>query len=398
MRKIYLLSELFYPNKTSTAYIMTEIAKSLAIKNDVTVICSDIVYDSNYDVGDEAIDLKNVKLLRTKSSNVNKNKPSSRLKGSLVTALAFGNNVVKNVKSNDIVFAVTNPFLLVLTLAIIRVFKKFEYILLVHDVFPENAVSAGMANQHGLLYKISKTIYDWSYAKADRLVVLGRDMKEVVEQKISNKKPVIVVENWFDEDLIYIPELDKNNYLKKNIDNKIIIGFAGNIGRVQNLHRFIEIFAKCKNNNLELVIVGGGALLNEVNGIVQQNSLENVLLLGPKPRSEQSEFLNCFDIGLITLSPGMFGLGVPSKTYNLISLGKPILFIGDKNSEVDQMISGNELGSSFDWTEEDKILEYLNNLKKPSIELVRHVQDFAKMNYSNARILSKMEKVIVNEN
>src|SRR5690606_28740639 len=98
----------------------------------------------------------------------------------------------------------TNPFLLVVTLAIIRVFKKFDYVLLVHDVFPENALPAGMTNPEGLVYKISKSVYDWAYAKADRLVVLGRDMQQVVNQKVNRSKEVVVVENWFDEDLEYI--------------------------------------------------------------------------------------------------------------------------------------------------------------------------------------------------
>lgn len=377
---------------------MTEIARSLAIKNDVTVICSDIVYDSNYSVGNESYDLKGIKIVKTKSLNINKNKLSSRLKGSLNTALAFARNVVKNVKENDVVFAVTNPFLLVLMLAIIRIFKRFEYILLVHDVFPENAVPAGMANSNSMLYKLSKKVYDWAYSKPDRLIVLGRDMKEIIEQKISVRKPVVVVENWFDDDLSYIPNFDRNRYLNKKIDKKIVIGFAGNVGRVQNLSRFIDIFAKCTNKNIELVIVGDGALIGEVRETVVKNRLDNILLLGPKPRAEQSEFLNVFDIGLITLSPGMYGLGVPSKTYNLISLGKPILFVGDKYSELDLMIKENNLGASFDWTEEDKIIEHLNSLESPSYGWSEYIREYATGNYSNSMILRKMEKVIVDEN
>ena len=136
MKNIFLLSELFYPNKTSTAYIMTEIAKHLSKKNNVSVVCSDIVYDSNYSE-EENSGLEKVNMLRTQSPKVNKNKMFSRLKGSLITALAFGRIVRSKVKSGDTVFAVTNPFLLVLTLGILRFFKKFDYVLLVHDVFPE---------------------------------------------------------------------------------------------------------------------------------------------------------------------------------------------------------------------------------------------------------------------
>lgn len=49
-------------------------------------------------------------------------------------------------------------------------------------------------------------------------------------------------------------------------------------------------------------------------------------------RSQQNDFLNACDIGIVTLNDGMYGLGVPSKSYNIWAAGKPILYIGDDNS------------------------------------------------------------------
>lgn len=397
MKNVFLLSELFYPNKTSTAYIMTEIAKYLAYKNNVSVICSDIVYDSNYSE-EENSGLKGIDIIRTKSPEVDKNKMLSRLLGSFTTALAFGRVVSHKVKSNDTVFAVTNPFLLVLTLAILRQLKKFDYVLLVHDVFPENAVPAGLTNPKGLVYKLSKMVYDWAYSKADRLIVLGRDMKAVVENKISLKKPIYIIENWYDEDTRIIKDLDKKVYIGKDLNQKIVIGFAGNNGRVQNLSKFIELFSRVKNESLHLLVIGNGAMQNICEEIVREKQLDNITFLGPKPRSEQSKFLNCFDVGLITLSSGMFGLGVPSKTYNLLALGKPILYIGDPKSELDELIIENNIGWSFNWEEEDSIVEFLNSLTSIDRNIGEKAIELAKSNYAIDIINSKIEKVILNEN
>lgn len=396
MKNIFVISELFYPNKTSTAYIMTEIAKHLSKKNNVSVVCSNIIYDSNYSE-EENSGLEKVNMLRTQSPKVNKNKMFSRLKGSLITALAFGRIVRSKVKSGDTVFAVTNPFLLVLTLGILRFFKKFDYVLLVHDVFPENAVPAGLATPKGIIYKISKRIYDWAYSMADRLVVLGRDMKFVMQQKISNQKPVYIIENWFDEDTQIIKGFNRNEYLQANLDNKIVIGFAGNIGRVQNLTEFIELFAEIENNKIHLLIIGDGAMQNSCKEVVQNTKLKNVTFLGPKPRSEQSLFLNCFDIGLITLSSGMFGLGVPSKTYNLLTLAKPLLYIGDKKSELDELINDNNIGWSFDWSQKESLKTCLNSLDFIDKSLGERAFNLAYSNYSINLINSKIEKVILNE-
>ena len=85
--------------------------------------------------------------------------------------------------------------------------------------------------------------------------------------------------------------------------------------------------------------------------------------MGSKPRSEQNEFLNACDIGLITLSSGMKGIGVPSKTYNIMAAGKPILYIGDKDSEVDCYINKYRNGWSYDWSDSESLITLLRELK-----------------------------------
>jgi hypothetical protein len=58
----------------------------------------------------------------------------------------------------------------------------------------------------------------------------------------------------------------------------------------------------------------------------------------------------------------MYGLAVPSKTYNLLASGKPILFLGPKNSEIYLLVKENNLGWAFDWSESEGLLKFLNNL------------------------------------
>ena len=60
---------------------------------------------------------------------------------------------------------------------------------------------------------------------------------------------------------------------------------------------------------------------------VRNEELGNVSLLDQRPRSEQVEFLNACDIAMISLIPGMKGAGVPSRMYNAMAAGKPIIAI-----------------------------------------------------------------------
>lgn len=394
MRKVIVVSELFYPNLTSTAYIMTKIAKHLAINQDVSVVCADVNYDANTAKGPADL-LHGIDVFKVTSKVRNKNSLLTRVFGSVFLAIALSWQVLRHVRRNDTVFAVTNPFLLVLAMRFIRLFKKFDYVLLVHDVFPENTVPAGLLKPGSVAYRILKAVFDWSYAKADRLIVLGRDMKNLVSGKIKTSEQIHIVENWYDDELTETVDFDRNVYCQRNLDNKILIGFAGNIGRLQNLQGFVNTYAKIDNGNIVLSVIGHGACEEQVKREIKNAKKQaDFIFMGARPRVEQSMFIESFDIGLITLAKGMYGLGTPSKTYNLLALGKPILFVGDKGSEIDLLIKETDIGWSFDWSELDALKLFLTNLKEVDAVKSLNAARLANERYTSAVILNKIKQII----
>ena len=115
--------------------------------------------------------------------------------------------------------------------------------------------------------------------------------------------------------------------------------------------------------------------------------------MGPKPRNEQSKFLSCFDVGLITLSEGMFGLGVPSKTYNLLAMGKPIFYIGDSDSEVDLLIRDHSIGWTNNWGNREGIKEALKSLNYAN-EYGQYAKNIADSSYTSSIILQKFSSIL----
>lgn len=361
MKKNIFVSELFYPNQTSTAYILTEIVKKFVAEGEkVKVVTTKVQYDSNT-LGSKKLD--GVEIIEVKSLKGDKNVFVTRVFNALFNSIGLGWKTYRNIAKDDTVFAVTNPIFLILLLAIIKKIKIFDYILLVHDVFPENTIPAGVNKKNTIVYNILLKIYNWAYKSASKVIVLGKDMENLMLQKGVVSEDIEVIPNWFDEDLTnHINDLDQQNNL---INNGITIGFAGNIGRVQSLERFINIYNQNNNSNLRLTIIGEGANL-----IACKNESKNdsIKFLGAKPRSEQFNFLQKFDIGLITLAEGMYGLGVPSKTYNLLALGKPVLYIGDENSEIDILNKESDIGWSFTWSQNQEILNLLNSIRKADLK------------------------------
>jgi len=251
------------------------------------------------------------------------------------------------------------------------------------EVSPENLVPEGLIKRDSSKYWILNKIYNYSYRKANRIIVLGDDMRELLLLKVKPKIKIIdVIPNWSDNDIHPLTNFDIPNYLGINVEDKIIIGFAGNLGRVQGLLEFIDLFISSGNNKIVLVIIGDGALKTELVLKIKNENLQNVYYLGPKGRNEQNLFLNACNIGLVTLANGMKGLGVPSKTYNLMAAGKPLLYIGDRHSEIDIYVNKFDCGWSFSWENKIQILYFLSNLSLESLSEIQN-KGLNSLNYSN---------------
>lgn len=367
--RYWIVSELFYPEEVSTGYVMTRIAEKINESESVGVICGPSGYQSEilkakYELS-ESIQVKRVDVPR-----FNKNSLLLRILSFFILTVGIAFKILIHVKKSDKLVLVTNPPTLLPVTAFLKVLKGFHFVIIVHDVFPENAVAGGMINNKSVLYKFLLSIFNWSYRVADRLIVVGSDMKDLFNEKVGTKKPISVITNWADHKDIFPMESSRfsENYRSES-KNKILIQFAGNIGRVQGLEQLFRLLGKIKNPSWYLVLIGDGAQKELLEVMVKEMDISSIQFLPSRSRDEQNEFLNACDLGLVTLSPGMFGLGVPSKVYNIFSAGKPVLYIGDRNAEISRCIHENDVGWTFSWDEEGAIIDFFEKIHQITSEI-----------------------------
>jgi glycosyltransferase involved in cell wall biosynthesis len=343
---------------------MTRIAEKINESETVGVICGPSGYQNKVLQAKHELS-ESILVKRVNIPRFNKNILLLRILSFflLTTGIAF--KILLHVKRSDKLVLVTNPPILLPITAFLKMLKGFHFVIIIHDVFPENAVAASIITKKSILYKFLLAVFNWSYRMADRLIVVGRDMKELFNEKVGTNKPICVITNWADHKDIF-PMKDSrfaDNYRSES-RNKILIQFAGNIGRVQGLEHLFRLLGKVQNQSWYLVLIGDGAQKELLEKMVEEFKITNIQFLSPRPRDEQNEFLNACDLGLVTLSPGMFGLGVPSKVYNIFSAGNPILYIGDRNTEISRYINENNVGWAFFWEEEEAILDFFEQIDK----------------------------------
>lgn len=396
MTRLWIISELFPPDETSTAFILGEIANVMTRKYEVKVISGPEIYDKRkkldnqhkYEVS------KDVEVLRVKGVDTDKNTFKGKATRFAVISYQLYQLAKQSIKKDDKVLLVTNPAPVVAMVSRLKKKIGFELNILVHDVFPENTAPAGLKLPKPA-YTVLKSIFDNAYGRADQLIALGRDMKEVLEHKVAKSKNpprVTIIENWADLDIV--SPIEKN----EEGDRAVVLEYAGNIGRVQGLQEMLQHLKVADNQNLSFHLWGTGAEEGRLKAFVETNGMDNVEFHGAYFRSKQCDVINSCDIALVTLTEGMYGLGVPSKTYNIMAAGKPVLFIGDARSEIALLVKENEFGYVFEPEEHEKIVDFLLHI---SVEMLPELKEMGakarkvvEEEYSKEIILNKFLEAI----
>ena len=369
MKKIFLISEYILPTQNTTGYLFHKLHKNL--KQQYGDNLKILVKEDPVHKIEDAILVADV--------NLNKKKLIQRLFFELIISFKFFSKILQNVGKGDVVFTGTTPILLLPIVYIAKKIKKFNWILLVHDVFPENLIAANVLKPNNFFYKILKFFFDKFYAAADKRIVIGKDMKELIDDKVE-RSDSIIIQNWIDHHDIEVQE--KNNILNTLNwqSEQPIFYFFGNIGRVQGIHNILKALEILPiGKRPKILFIGGGAYENElIDGINRIND-ENIKYIGSLDPSKKSEGLNAGDVAIVTLAEGMYGLGVPSKAYYSMAADKPLLAIMEAESEVSSMIKQHNIG----WTVPTGDPQVLANL------FLEISQNF------NAKKLSSSRKVLI---
>lgn len=346
-KKIWIVSEFYYPVVTSTGYYITEVAEFLATKmKNINVICTDSKYNENDNFNYVKKEFRNGVLIhRIKSESLDKNNLIKRTIKLFFSSIKLFYKLFISVRKNDEILIVTNPAFLILLMPIIRLFKRVNYKILVHDVFPENLVAIGKVNKNSLINKFLKLWFDFSYSQAEKCIAIGRDMEEILLNKNVKSSNLCLIPNWSDTDEVQPMSKNQTKLIcKANLKDKFIFQFAGNLGYAQGINNIIEAIKLVKNENIHFLIIGSGAMEKTIKEFVNNNPFNNVTQIGFQDRNEQNDFLNACDVAIVTLNDGMLGLGVPSKSYNIMAAGKPILIVADKNSEISLCVNEHNIG------------------------------------------------------
>ena len=359
-KTLWVVTELYYPEETSTGYYLTRIAEGLADDFKVKVLCGQPNYSARGIRAPKHEIHKNVEIFRTYGTTLDKNVILFRLINMLTLSLSGFFKAIFQFKKGEQVLVVTTPPSLPFIAAFAALLRGSNYVLLIHDNYPEILIAAGKAKQNSITVNILNFFNRWLYKYACKIIVVGRDMKELVGEKTRGLDiPIETIPNWAElEQVEPAPRMENKLLAELNLNDKFVFLYAGNMGYPNDLESIVRCAEKLRDDErFQFIFLGAGVKKSWLEREVSDKKLINITILAPRPRKEQKEFLNACDVALVSLVRQMWGVSMPSRTYNILAAGKPILALTEKDSELARVVEEDAVGWIVPPNEPEILLE-----------------------------------------
>lgn len=370
-RRLALVCQHFYPELVSTGLHMTELAEQL-VKRDwsVDVICAPPTFNSP-EASEESdrgrtfeyrgITVRRVPALGSHGAGVFR-----RLLFAATYSLLGLFEVLRRFRELDILLVTTNPPFVGLVGLVASRLAGMPYLVVCYDVYPDFAAELGVVRRGGLVERTWSRLTQMIFEKAEAVVTIGADMRKIVEGTIAPGARVEVIHNWANEDKLLPVPPGENDYRQHyGLEGCFVVGYAGNMGRTHPMEVLLEAAVELQDEDeIQFLLVGGGAKREKVEEAVAEHDLTNVILLPFQPRERLSEVLSAADVGVVGLESPWTGLSVPSKTYGVMAVGTPVLGLLDEKSEIGKTIARHRCGIVIEDPTGRQVAEVIRELSR----------------------------------
>jgi len=344
--RLWVVSELYYPEQTSTGYFLTHIAEGLGQTMPVSVVCGQPTYSEHGMRAPAQEERNGVRIHRVRATHFGKDRLVLRAINILTLTLSVTWFALTHFRRGDRLLVVTNPPTLPPLVGLIARWKRMDAHLLVHDVYPEVLAATGFLSLDSAGYRILKRFFSATYRLYQSVIVLGRDMADVVREKVGPGQRITIIPNWGDVDEVRPIARQDNPFLRANgIDAPCIIQFSGNIGRTHDVETVLAAAKRLRDRaDILFVFAGYGGKTGVIAEAIAAGELPNVRLLPRQPRELLGPMLASATATIISFVDAMRGLSVPSRMYNVLSAGTPIIAIAEADSELALVVAEERAG------------------------------------------------------
>ncbi len=372
--KILLLNQAFYPDVVSTAQHASDLALRLAqAGHELTVLASRRAYDSPESkfVADEV--WHGIRICRVGSLGLGKRTKWRR-------ALDFGSFLagcarqLVRLPKFEVVIGMTSPPLVSFMAALFVRWKGGKLVYWVMDLNPDEAIAAGWLRQGSTVAQVLQWMSLFTFRQSARVIVLDRFMKTRVLVKGVAANSVDVIPPWSHDNAVQNDRRGRDAFRRDHgLQGKFVVMYSGNHSPCHPLDTLVGAARRLAGNpGIVFCFVGGGSEHAKVRSLANAEGLLNILCLPYQPIAALSASLSSADLHVVVMGDPFVGIVHPCKIYNILRLGKPVLYIGPSQGHIPDMI---QLKTECAWFysasrgQVDSVVEYvISAMQRPPMD------------------------------
>ncbi|MCU7496368.1 MAG: glycosyltransferase family 4 protein [Ignavibacteria bacterium] len=313
-------------------------------------------------------------------------------------SFTFSSTIVSlfKIRKIDYLLTISPPLFTGITGIILKKIRKVKFIFDIGDLWPESAVQLGFLKNKrviSLAEKLEKAIY----SNSDFV----NTVTKLTQNKVKNLHPfikkVLYIPNFVNGALIKKAPKDDSLLKKLGLENKLVVGYAGNIGSAQGLKIMTEA-ARCTrdNNDIVYLIIGDGIDKPGLEEDIRRNDLKNVILQPPVSREEIIKYISLFDVMAIPLVKNdLFRITIPSKLYESMAAEIPVLLCvdGEARKILESANCGMYVEPENSGMLSEKIMELYKN-RKLLEQLGKNGRRRAEEEFDRAKVMQKFYEAL----
>lgn len=388
--RVLLINQFFFPDEAATSQFLTDLAIELRDEgHKVEVICG----RTKYRPGGVDQSTSGITIHRVWSTDLRGCGGLAAKAFNYLTFLCSAALRLAWLNPSDVVITLSTPPMLGLFGISAKKMGHRRFFFWVQDIYPEIAESLGVLRCKPV-NSFFQTVMSSVYKAADRVIVLGEDMKQKLAGLYPVAEKIVVVHHWPLSETVddYDREADRK---RRGWNRDFVVLYSGNLGRAHDVATFLEAFRmfSAGNPDARLVIAGEGHRKGEVAEFARRHPELRIDLLPHQPREELADFLASADVHLASQLPAADCLVVPSKIYGIMESGRPLCFVGSPSNEVAGLLKKHSFGVRVDPGDAATLSSALERLRRDrslADSMGRNARQLARGPFSRRAGLAKL--------
>ena len=333
--KVVVVSQHYPPDPSTTAAIMVAISERVAHEAEVLVLSGTAGSAAN---GNPAV-------VEVWNWMPGKAALLKRALAELLFTIRMFVAMLIRLRRGDVTITVPAPFMLPYAFAAAAKLKGAKSVLIMHDLYPDVLIMAGMLKPDSMMAKAMHALNAPMFRALDAVVIIGRDTEKLLlRYRGMTRDKLRFIPNWATL-ARGVRAIDPGNPYRRALSAPFVVGLSGNLGFT---HDPVIVFEAARllrdDRDIHFLLSGWGVGFDQLRAMQSEAKLPNVTLVDRVEEDQLETFLSAADVWIIPYRKNVAGVSVPSRFYNLLAIGRPVILVSEADAEAALTVTEHDVG------------------------------------------------------